>query len=263
MEDIKKYLDEFIAAPSSFNSWLSLGTALDNVSQVNVFQKSFMEAFTARSFINKFLSPDILTHGNAMIKKGEFWAVIFDGKLNYFQDCDGIFYVAFLIQHADDEIHTTRLFNERKPSGAIKYDDVTQLGEQKELLKIRYSLDPSEAVYDKSSITDMRRAVEMLTESIEDNKLNDPEKAIEQEEERNRILKLISSTTGKDGKSRTFVNTPDRIRRTVYNAIDRELDKFKIHLPELWEHLKNDKRLRTGTFCRYISTANINWGINF
>jgi uncharacterized membrane protein len=170
-------------------------------------------------------------------REGEFWTLEYEGTITRLKDTKGMRYIACLLEHAGEEIHSGELvmLGGNGPIGAGA--SVSQLGDAGELLDPR-----ARAEY-------RRRLAELREELEEAEQANDLGRAERARDEVDMLAAQLSAAVGLGGRERRSGSTSERARLTVTKRIKLALHKITDAHPALGRHL--GASVKTGIFCAY------------
>ena len=95
-----------------------------------------------------------------------------------------------------------------------------------------------------------RRRLAEIEDDIDDaHRMNDPERAVLAERDREYLIAELSSAVGLGGRGREVGASAERARTSVTRSIRYALDQLADVQPDLARHL--DRCIRTGTYCSY------------
>ena len=96
-----------------------------------------------------------------------------------------------------------------------------------------------------------RRRLAEIEDDIEQARaLEDTEREMQADAERDFLVRELSRAVGLHGRDRRAASTSERARVSVTRAIRQAIVRVGEHHPELGEHL--DRTIRTGTYCAYV-----------
>jgi len=96
-----------------------------------------------------------------------------------------------------------------------------------------------------------RRRLAEIEDDIEQARaLEDNEREMQADSERDFLVRELSRAVGLDGRDRRAASTSERARVSVTRAVRQAIVRVGEHHPELGEHL--DRTIRTGTYCAYV-----------
>ena len=96
-----------------------------------------------------------------------------------------------------------------------------------------------------------RRRLAEIEDDIEQARaLEDTEREMQADAERDFLVRELSRAVGLHGRDRRAASTSERARVSVTRAVRQAIVRVGEHHPELGEHL--DRTIRTGTYCAYV-----------
>ncbi|MGE0820952.1 MAG: AAA family ATPase [Candidatus Binatia bacterium] len=182
--------------------------------------------------------------------EGEYWTLAFGGVVCRVRNMRGFHYLAYLLQHPQEEFHALRLLTgdpapfpvsqrdredgtKKRPAEEI----VTNVADSGELL------DPQARAMYKHRIEDLR------TELEEAASFNDQGRISKLQDELDFLTRELAQAIGLGGRARRAGSPAERARITVTKAIKNALKKIRENHPALGQYL--NRTIKTGTFCSY------------
>jgi len=99
-----------------------------------------------------------------------------------------------------------------------------------------------------------RRRLAEIEDDIEQARaLEDTQREMQADDERDFLVRELSRAVGLHGRDRRAASTSERAPVSVTRAIRQAMVRVGEHHPELGEHL--DRAIRTGTYCAYVPDA--------
>jgi hypothetical protein len=177
-------------------------------------------------------------------REGDYWSVSFEGRTVQVRDLKGIRYLARLLADPGRELHVLDLVAAesarfaRAASGPGAGVSHTGTGDAGEMLDAR-----AKGAY--------RRRLAEIEDDIEQTRaLEDIEREMQADAERDFLVRELSRAVGLHGRDRRAASTSERARVSVTRAVRQAIVRVGEHHPELGEHL--DRTIRTGTYCAYV-----------
>ena len=177
-------------------------------------------------------------------REGDYWSVSFEGRTVHVRDLKGIRYLARLLADPGREFHVLDLIAaesgrfagaDSRPGAGVSH---TVTGDAGEMLDAR-----AKDAY--------RRRLTEIEDDIEQARaLEDPEREMQADAERDFLVRELSRAVGLHGRDRRAASTSERARVSVTRAVRQAIVRVGEHHPELGEHL--DRTIRTGTYCAYV-----------
>ena len=175
-------------------------------------------------------------------REGDYWSVSFEGRTVQVRDLKGIRYLARLLADPGREFHVLDLvaaesgrLRSRAPGAGVSH---TGTGDAGEMLDAR-----AKDAY--------RRRLAEIEDDIEQARaLEDTEREMQADAERDFLVRELSRAVGLHGRDRRAASTSERARVSVTRAVRQAIVRVGEHHPELGEHL--DRTIRTGTYCAYV-----------
>ena len=161
-------------------------------------------------------------------RDGELWLVSYQGQVARLRDAKGLHDLAVLIDRAGVDVPALELAGN---PGPIDVDAAPTL--------------------DRTALTTYRRRLAELDEELADARTRHDVGRLERAgDERDQVLAELRRATRPDGTARGLGHTSaERARKAVTGRIRDAVRRIGQVLPELGVHL--DRRVRTGTTCRY------------
>ena len=185
-----------------------------------------------------------VTDLNMFRREGDYWSVSFEGRTVQVRDLKGIRYLARLLADPGREFHVLALVAaesgrfagaERGPGAGVSH---TGTGDAGEMLDAR-----AKDAY--------RRRLAEIEDDIEQARaLEDTEREMQADAERDFLVRELSRGVGLHGRDRRAASTSERARVSVTRAVRQAMVRVGEHHPELGEHL--DRTIRTGAYCAYV-----------
>ena len=180
-------------------------------------------------------------------REGDYWSVSFEGRTVQVRDLKGIRYLALLLADPGREFNVLDLVAAESsrfagaasgPSAGVSH---TGTGDAGEMLDAR-----AKDAY--------RRRLAEIEDDIEQARaLEDTEREMQADAERDFLVRELSRAVGLYGRDRRAASTSERARVSVTRAVRQAIVRVGEHHPELGEHL--DQTIRTGTYCAYVPDA--------
>lgn len=188
----------------------------------------------------------LVAERNVFRNEGEYWTVIFDGKLVRLRNTKGLNYIAHLLRHPGQEFHVCDLLavvGEMRPCGVPGQSDlhVSDLSDAGPLLDAK-----AKAAY-KSRLDTLRDELE------ETERLNDPGRGACVRDEIEAVTNQLSAAIGLGGRDRHAASNAERARLGVTKRIKAAVEKMQQVNPTLARHL--GAAITTGYFCVYAPLA--------
>jgi hypothetical protein len=190
-----------------------------------------------------------VTDLNMFRREGEYWSVSFEGRTVQLRDLKGIRYLARLLADPGREFHVLDLVaaESGRVAGAESGPDVgvshTGTGDAGEMLDPR-----AKDAY--------RRRLAEIDDDIEQARaLEDTERELQADAERDFLVRELSRAVGLHGRDRRAASTSERARVSVTRAVRQAIVRVGEHHLELGEHL--DRTIRTGTYCAYVPNTSV------
>jgi tetratricopeptide (TPR) repeat protein len=165
---------------------------------------------------------------NVFAREGEYWTVVFDGRVSRLRDAKGLHYLDHLLRHPGEEFHALAL------AGAADLPG----GDAGEVL-------------DAKAVAAYRERVHELRDEIDDAEASGDALRLQRaQDELDAVAEQLAAGLGLGGRHRRAGSTGERARLAVTKAIKASLRKIEQADPALGRHL--ERTVRTGTFCAYL-----------
>ena len=192
-------------------------------------------------------------------KEGEYWTLSFQGTTCRVKDTSGVQYLAHLLRHPRQEIHTLALAS---GSGDPQPPSLTSHSQSKLTANLAEpARSPQRRLTDAGDVLDpqakaayKRRLEELQAELEEARTFNDSGRAARAQEEINFLTQELVRAVGLGGRSRKAASPSERARVNVTRAIKAAIERIGKSHPPLGQHLT--RTIKTGTFCSYIPDPN-------
>ena len=192
--------------------------------------------------------------GNIFVREGDFWTLAFGGEVARARDSKGMRAIAFLLGQPGEEVHASAVAAalEGRPAASRGARHVAEDGLR------AGGLGDAGAVLDARAKEAYRQRVRDLDEELaEAEAWNDPERAARAREERDALLRELSSAVGLGGRDRKAASAAERARINVTRRIKAAIAHLERVHPALAAHLAAS--IRTGTFCSYQPPEATSW----
>ena len=191
--------------------------------------------------------------------EGDSWAVKYNGVLKKIRHTKGMDYIAFLIRHQGQRIHSMKMYqatsgiiqdidermSEASPKRIDSDEGLHTEGEDRHMMSDQKTID---AVKDKiEQLKDEHAQAMMEKDTYHENEISSQ---IE------KLKDYITKCTYK-GKIRTTSGATERMRVSIYMAIKIAKNNIKKYHKELFKHL--DKFITTGTSISYSPDSPVSW----
>lgn len=201
-------------------------------------------------------------------KRGDYWAVAYQGRALSLRDIRGLAYIQRLLQHPGQLFHALDLAGGAEVGMT---DLVTDQGESERLGRAsegrlaeagmhRGGLgDAGEMLDAEAKRAYGRRLAELREELDEAKEAGDEARGDRIEDEIDALLNELKRAVGLGGRDRKARSASERARLNVTRAIKVALGRITAHHAELGGLLS--RTIRTGTFCRYTPDpqSSVDW----
>ena len=176
-------------------------------------------------------------------KDGHYWTVMFDGVESRLKDARGLVYLAQLLRHPDQELHSLDLATSfgrpgDGPRGGAAAAD------------LRVESGDAGALLDAAAKQAYRRRLDDLREELEEaTEFNDPGRAERAQVEIEAISRELAAAVGLGQRDRKTGSAAERSRVAVTKAISLALKAIAETNPSLHRYLSGT--IKTGQFCSF------------
>jgi tetratricopeptide (TPR) repeat protein len=190
-------------------------------------------------------------HGYALRDEGDYWSVIFEGRVARVRDSRGLHYLSRLLNEPGREFHVLDLVAFERSADHLDAGSrgiaFPAAGDAGELLDAR-----AKAAY-------RRRLSEMDEDLAQALAIGETARAAQAEAERDILVRELSRAVGLGGRSRRAGSAAERARSAVTRALRHALVRIRNHDRPLADYL--DRTIRTGVYCVYLPDPRspINW----
>jgi len=227
----------------AFNELVFTGMAVHDGTNLRKVGRIFWDFLTTVETGIPTSSRHQVAGGNRFIFKrvDRSWWFCFDGE-DYgssHKELDGFRYIAFLLGRKTTPTHCAELKLKCKQPP----DDIVRCQLQQLLNDVEKGYGPKQKYASKQTRTEWQQAIEGVNELIAEAKeADDPEKAEELEDQKERLEKERSKQIGLGGRLRpeaTQEVLEDRTRKAVGKAMKQAIAYLKTNCPKLGEHLEH------------------------
>lgn len=176
---------------------------------------------------------------HVFMRRGDFWELKFDGTTVHLKDSVGIGYIARLLLEPNREIAAVTLLAAR-----AGIDPLVTTGSSGEIL--------DQQAREQYAV----RYSELRDDLNEAKRMNDIGRMEIVEFEMEQLTSQLAAATGVGGRSRKS-DDGEKIRKSVREAISRDLDRIEVAHKTLGKHLL--KSIITGFTCRYSPEKDLAW----
>ena len=180
---------------------------------------------------------------NVFRREGDYWSVVFAGRTVRVRDLKGVRYLARLLAEPGREFHVLDLV--AAESGQVA---AVERGRAAGLSRTGPG-DAGEMLDARAKDAYRRRLAEIEDDIEQARALEDTEREMQADVERDFLTRELSRAVGLGGRDRRAASTSERARVSVTRAVRQAMLRLGAHHPELGEHL--DRTIRTGTYCAY------------
>ena len=191
--------------------------------------------------------------------EGDTWAVKYNNELKNIKHTKGMDYIAFLLRNQGQKIHSMKMY--QAMSGFIQNVDERLSKASPERIESDEGLhvDGKDAfeLVDQKEIDSVKNKIKQLEDEhpqamMENDSVRENEISIKLD----KLNDYLSKCTYK-GKIRTVSDANERMRQSIYRAINTAKKNIKKHHKKLFKHL--DKFLTTGIFNSYSPDTPVSW----
>jgi non-specific serine/threonine protein kinase len=178
-------------------------------------------------------------------REGDYWTIVFDGKVSRLKDARGLHYVAQLLRRPGVKLAAMELLISINaapvgPATSAAFSDGLTVGD----------LGSAGPLLDERAKSEYkRRLTELREELAEAETLNDTGRAAHARGEIEMLTDQLSAAVGLGGRDRQAASHRERVRQMVTKRIKAILKNVAAADPALGHHLNTC--ISTGTFCMY------------
>ena len=185
------------------------------------------------------------------VKRGDYWTIVFSGKVFHLKHSRGLAYIAHLLRYPGRDFHVLELAASVDGESAETLVAGPAVVHSEELRTRRAGEDDSAPVLDRQAKVAYNERIEDLRHELEEAKsFNDLGRVSRIEGEISRLATELSRAMGFGGRwDRKLGSDSERARVSVTNAVRATIKKIRQEDPELARHLAT--MIRTGRFCSY------------
>ena len=199
---------------------------------------------------------------NTFRHEGEYWTLVFDGVVCRLRDMRGLHYLAYLLQHPDEEFHALRLVNEEVELSQVDQRDAVSRRDGEDGINAgqAFVFSDSGEMLDPQARAAYRRRLEDLQAELEEaSAFNDHGRIEQLQDEIELLTQALAQAVGLGGRARRAGSPAERARVAVTKSIKNALKKISDNHPSLGQYLH--RTIKTGTFCSYVPAprASVAW----
>jgi hypothetical protein len=174
------------------------------------------------------------SQGFALERKGEAWALTFDGQTVLLNDARGLTDLAILLGSPGTAVHVATLWAGVEASEEVVSTD--------------------EPVLDEAALSAYKKRLGVLERRLEDATGREQSKL---KRERDALVKELRGAVGLGGRKRALDPTAERARKAVTARIRASIRKISEELPAAGVHF--ERHVVTGTYCSYQADGAPTW----
>jgi hypothetical protein len=179
-------------------------------------------------------------------RHGDYWTIQHDGQTAWLKATRGLESLAFLLEHPGREFHVGELIGPASPDTGLDRWLGQQAGHQTRTLRLQ----DAGPILDAQAKGEYRlRLAELRTDLKEAERLNNPHRVAQIQEELNAIAEQLSAAVGLGGRDRKAASQAERARTAVTKRIRGSIKRIARITPALGHHLAVS--VKTGYFCSY------------
>jgi hypothetical protein len=184
------------------------------------------------------------THGDCLfLHQNDYWVVRYHGRSALLKSTRGLHYLAVLLHDPGREFHVRELL-------ARPLDPSTLAAAAAVDGHVTGGLFAGIPLLDTQAKAECKRRLNELRQDLnEAERLNDPERKTEVQNEVQAIADYLSAAVGLGGRDRKTSSDTERARSAVTKCIKKTIEKIGDAIPSLGYHLAT--RIKTGYFCSY------------
>jgi predicted ATPase/class 3 adenylate cyclase/Tfp pilus assembly protein PilF len=181
---------------------------------------------------------------NRFVREGQYWTIVYDGKVCRLRDSKGLRYLSLLLVSPHRELHVLDLVAAVEGSVSGMRPVSTELANRGD------GTGDAGAILDAQARDAYRERLAALAEELDEARgFLDDERAARLESEINALESELAAAYGLGGRERLAASAVERARLAVTKAIGRAMQNIADGHPALARHLATT--LHTGTFCAY------------
>jgi hypothetical protein len=179
---------------------------------------------------------------NVLAREGEYWTVVFGGRVSRVRHAKGLQYLDQLLRHPGEEFHALSLVAAVEPPGTRG----TPSSPSPDGLTVA-TLGDAGPVLDAKAVDAYRQRFRDLQEELADaEKCSDPVRMQRAQDELDALTEQLAGGLGLGGRHRRAGSAAERARLAVTKAIRSAIRRLEQADPALGSHLEHS--IRTGTF---------------
>jgi len=204
------------------------------------------------------LAPETADSATVFRREGDYWTIVFEGRVARLKDAKGLHYIAYLLRHPGREFHVGELIAAIGDPGPDLSTDpraeaIDRDAHASGTIRER-GLGDAGPVLDAKAKADYKRRIADLREELEEaERFNDPGRVTRAREEIEFITSQLAAAVGVGGRDRAAASDAERARLAVTKRIKAALAKIRDANPALAQHL--NAAISTGYFCSYTPKA--------
>ena len=191
-------------------------------------------------------------------REGDYWTIVFAGRVARLKDAKGLHYIAYLLRHPGREFHVSELIAAIGDAGPdlsteTRAEPIGRDARASDAIHERGLSDAGPVLDAKAKAEYKRRIDDLRSELEEAERFNDPGRAARAREEIEAISEQLTAAVGLGGRDRVAASDAERARLAVTKRIKAALAKIRDANPVLAQHL--GAAITTGYFCSYAPKA--------
>jgi tetratricopeptide (TPR) repeat protein len=190
-------------------------------------------------------------HTNDMIfrRHGDYWTIVFEGKLLRLKHCKGLSIIGYLLRHPGEEFLASALESLAVGGDPMELRRISD-GEKRELRASTVPVGGSTPLLDATAKVSYARRLRELHEELEEaGSFNDLGRVAKIEKEIEFLTRELASAAGRGGRDRNWASEIERYRVNVTNAVRSVIRKIRPEHTSLARYLA--AAIKTGRFCSF------------
>ena len=180
---------------------------------------------------------------NVFVREGEYWSVVFEGRIVRVRDGRGLRYLARLLASPGREFHAADLV--ALESGGARAAHAVEPG-----TSTQSRSDAGEVLDACAKDAYRRRLTEVQDDLEEAQALGDASRVAQATAEWEFLSREITRAIGLGGRMRRVGSAAERARASVTRSVRHAMARIRAVHPSLGAHL--ERTIRTGTYCAYF-----------
>jgi non-specific serine/threonine protein kinase len=207
-----------------------------------------------KSRTSRAIGSILSTHEESLLlRQSDYWIIRYHGHTAFLKSTRGLGILGVLLRNPGREFHVKELL-------APSLDASTPTAAVTSHGQVTGKLNPGVPVFDAQAKAECKCRLNELRQDLnEAERLNDPQRKTEAQNEVQAIADYLASAIGLGGRNRKTSSDAERARCAVTKSIRKAIQKIGAAIPSLGYHLT--ARIKTGYFCSYVPHPErpVNW----